>query len=162
MDLLVSSFVYQFVPDRRAAFAEALRVLRPGGRLAFVTWLDRGPDFEPAVEFDEAVFDVEIEEPEEPEEEHRSGDFRSPRSAARELRDAGFKHVSAKDERLEYRWTIDSYLEFKERYEEESLFSGCRRKGRRAPITCPERSRHSHDAFSWRADIVSVVAERPK
>src|SRR3954465_7931361 len=32
MDLLISSFVYQLVPDRRAAFAEALRVLCPGGR----------------------------------------------------------------------------------------------------------------------------------
>ena len=163
MDLLVSSFVYQLVPDRRAAFAEALRVLRPGGRLAFVTWLDRGPDFEPAVEFDEAVFDVEIEEPDEPEEEHRSGDFRSPRSAARELRDAGFKHVSAKDERLEYRWTIDSYLEFKERYEEESLFSwlpedkadALRSRARERLEALP------NDAFTWRADIVSVVAERP-
>jgi ubiquinone/menaquinone biosynthesis C-methylase UbiE len=164
MDLLVSSFVYQLVPDRRAAFAEALRVLRPGGRLAFVTWLDRGPDFEPAVEFDEAVFDVEIEEPEEAEEEHRSGDFRSPRSAARELRDAGFKHVSAKDERLEYRWTIDSYLEFKERYEEESLFSwlpadkadALRSRARERLEALPS------DAFTWRADIVSALAERPK
>ena len=66
VDVLVSSFTYQLVIDRSVAFHEALRVLRPGGALALVTWLDRGEDFAPAVEFDEAVYDVGIEEPEEP------------------------------------------------------------------------------------------------
>lgn len=164
IDLIVSSFVYQLVPDRRAAFQEALRVLRPGGRIALVTWLDRGPDFEPAVEFDEAISDLEIEEDEEEEqEEARAGDFRSPRAAARELRDAGFKRVSADAEMLEYRWSVDSYLEFKERYEERSLFAWLdEERGRRLLEHARERLvALPESAFQWRAELVSAVGQRP-
>jgi ubiquinone/menaquinone biosynthesis C-methylase UbiE/predicted RNA binding protein YcfA (HicA-like mRNA interferase family) len=89
-DLCISSFVLQLVPDRPAALREALRILRPGGRLCFVTWQAGRDAFEPADEFDEAVYDLELEEPEY-EEEARAGDLRSPRTAARELRAAGFQ-----------------------------------------------------------------------
>ena len=37
-DLVVCQFGVMFFPDRRAAFAEAARVLRPGGSLLFATW----------------------------------------------------------------------------------------------------------------------------
>lgn len=163
VDLIVSSFVYQLVPDRRDAFAEAYRVLSAGGRLALVTWLDRGPDFEPAIEFDEAIFDLEIEEPDEDEEEIRAGDFRSPRSAARELRQAGFKRVSADAEVLEYRWSIDSYLEFKERYEERALFAWLD-ADRAAKLLVRARERLEElpaDALKWHAELVSAVGQRP-
>jgi SAM-dependent methyltransferase len=163
VDLIVSSFVYQLVPDRRAAFTEAYRVLRSGGRIALVTWLDRGPDFEPAIEFDEAIFDLEIEEPDEDEEESRAGDFRSPRSAARELRQAGFKRVSADAEVLEYRWSIDSYLEFKKRYEERALFAWLD-DDRAARLIARARERFAElppSAFEWRAELVSAVGQRP-
>ena len=33
-DVAVSSFVFQLVPDRSAAFREVYRVLRPGGHVA--------------------------------------------------------------------------------------------------------------------------------
>jgi SAM-dependent methyltransferase len=163
VDLIVSSFVYQLVPDRRTAFAEAYRVLRAGGRIALVTWLDRGPDFEPAIEFDEAMFDLEIEEPEEAEEERRAGDFRSPRSAARELRDAGLKRVSAEAEILEYRWSIDSYLDFKEHYEERELFSWLD-TDRAARLLTRARERLEElpvEALTWRAELVSAAGQRP-
>lgn len=163
VDLIVSSFVYQLVPDRRAAFDEAYRVLRGGGRIALVTWLDRGPDFEPAIEFDEAIYDLEIEEPDEEEEERRAGDFRSPRSAARELRQAGFKRVSAEAEMLEYAWTIDSYLEFKERYEERALFAWLDAE-RAARLLARARERLEGlppEALTWRAELVSAVGARP-
>src|SRR3989304_3978142 len=39
VDVAVSSFVLQLVPDRLAALREIRRVLRPGGRLAYATWL---------------------------------------------------------------------------------------------------------------------------
>jgi SAM-dependent methyltransferase len=37
-DVVVSQFGVMFFPDKPAAFAEAKRVLRPGGRLLFSTW----------------------------------------------------------------------------------------------------------------------------
>ena len=37
-DLIVCQFGVMFFPDKRAAFAEARRVLAPGGRLVFNTW----------------------------------------------------------------------------------------------------------------------------
>ena len=38
IDLIVCCFGYMFVPDKRKAFAEAYRVLRPGGVFLFTTW----------------------------------------------------------------------------------------------------------------------------
>lgn len=38
IDLVVCCFGYMFVPDRPKAFAEAYRVLRPGGVFMFTTW----------------------------------------------------------------------------------------------------------------------------
>jgi ubiquinone/menaquinone biosynthesis C-methylase UbiE len=38
IDLVVCCFGYMFVPDKPKAFAEAYRVLKPGGMLLFTTW----------------------------------------------------------------------------------------------------------------------------
>ena len=38
IDLVVCCFGYMFVPDKPKAFAEAFRVLRPGGMFLFTTW----------------------------------------------------------------------------------------------------------------------------
>ncbi len=164
VDVVVSSFVYQLVPDRAAAFAEALRALRPGGALAFVTWLDRGDDYPPAFEFDEAVVDVGIEEDEPEREEHRAGDFRSASSAARELRAAGFKRVAARPERLRFAWTPDAYLEFKRRYEEDVLFASLTPE-QDASLVARARQRWAsltEDDWTWRAELVSVIGRRPR
>ena len=58
VDVAVSSFAMQLVPDRPAALREIRRVLRPGGHLAYITWLDRGEAFAPHDAFDEAVLDL--------------------------------------------------------------------------------------------------------
>jgi len=165
VDVVVSSFVYQLVPDRMAAFAEALRVLRPGGALAFVTWLDRGDDYAPAVEFDEAVMDVGIEEDGPPDgEDHRAGDFRSASGAARELREAGFKNVAARPERLRFAWTPATYLVFKRRYEEDVLFASLTPELDAALVGRAEErwAALPPEAWTWRAELVSVIGRRPR
>ncbi len=85
VDLVISSFVLQLVPDRLAALREAARVLKPGAMVSYVTWLDRDSrqPFIPADEFDEAVYDLEIAEPEGTDEPH-AGDVRSARTATDE------------------------------------------------------------------------------
>jgi SAM-dependent methyltransferase len=124
VDAAMSSFVLQLVPDRQVALKEIRRVLRPGAPLVYVTWLDREArePFPAADEFDEAVYDLEIDEPEYPDEPF-AGDVPSGRDAADELREAGFVRASAREETLVYDWTFDSYLEYKLQYDERSLMS---------------------------------------
>jgi ubiquinone/menaquinone biosynthesis C-methylase UbiE len=163
VDLVISSFALQLVPDRAAALREAHRVLRPGGRLAFVTWLDRGDAFPPSVEFDESVLDLGVEEPEWPEDEPRSGDFGSVRAAADETRRAGFRRVAAREATLVFDWDVASYLEFKIRYDETALFQCLPDADAHRLVDIAHRRLAAlpAEAFTWRTPIVSVVAERP-
>jgi SAM-dependent methyltransferase len=165
VDLVLSTFVLQLVPDRPAALREAWRALAPSGRVAYLTWLDRDArqPFLPGEEFDEAVYDLEIEEPEWPEEAH-AGDVRSGRAAAAELRRAGFVKASAREEMLEYDWTPESYLEYKLAYDERALLS---------LLSEQQRARLEQDArhrlarlktadFRWHAPVVFARADRPR
>ena len=54
-DLALSSFVFQLVPNRARALREARRVLRPGGSLAYVSWLRDDRPFQPDLIFDEVL-----------------------------------------------------------------------------------------------------------
>lgn len=164
VDVAVSSFVYQLVSDRAAAFAEALRVLRPGGTLAFVTWLDEDATFPAQDEFDEAVLDLAIEEDDDEPDDEVAGDFRSPRSAASELRRAGFRSASARHEWLEYAWTLDSYLAYKRNYGETALFAQLDEK-RAADLMARARERLEvlpRDGFLWRTRVVHARAIKPR
>jgi SAM-dependent methyltransferase len=162
VDLVVSSFVLQLVPDRAAALVEIRRVLRPGGRLAFVTWLQGRDVFPPADEFDEAVVDLDIRE-ESYEEEVRAGDLRSPRSAADELRRAGFRRVRADRDHLDQRWTAETYLEYKVAYDELGLFEELDEvTAGRLEARARERLAALRPVdFRWRPPICYVSAERP-
>jgi ubiquinone/menaquinone biosynthesis C-methylase UbiE len=164
VDVAVSSFVLQLVPDRIAALTELRRVLRPGGLLAYVTWLDRDSSepFRAAEEFDEAVYDLEIDEPDEPE-EPIAGDVRSARAAADELRKAGFVRASAHEETLSYAWTMESYLDYKLNYDERALLSWL------SPDQATELERNARSRlarlrpsdFHWHAPVVFARAFTP-
>src|SRR3954454_11866841 len=165
VDLVLSTFVLQLVPDRIAALREACRVLAPTGMVAFLTWLDRDTrqPFLPAEEFDEAVYDLEIDEPDGPEEPH-AGDVRSGRTAANELRKAGFLKAAAREQMLEYDWTLDSYLEYKLAYDERSLVDALTEEQRRELVSnARERlSRLKPHDFRWHAPVVYAKAEKPR
>jgi ubiquinone/menaquinone biosynthesis C-methylase UbiE len=161
IDLVISTFVLQLVPDRPAALAEAHRLLKPGGMVAYLTWLDRdsAKPFKPADEFDEAVYDLEIEEPEAAE-VTRAGDVRSARAAADELRRAGFERASAREDELTYHWTRQAYLDYKLAYDETSLM------GKLSPAQQTRLKKNAAERlsqlaprdFKWHAPVVFARA----
>jgi ubiquinone/menaquinone biosynthesis C-methylase UbiE len=118
-DLAISSFVFQLVPNRARALREARRVVRPGGVLAYVSWVQDDRVFAPDLIFDEVLesFDIDAGGP-----EVRSGDLPSVERAAGELRRAGFSEVEADGGVLEHRFTADGYLAFLSEFDEETLF----------------------------------------
>jgi len=126
-DLVLSSFVFQLVPNRARALREARRVLRPGGVLAFVSWLQDNRAFAPDLIFDEILDSMGIgaREP-----EGRSGDLQSVERTVGEMRRAGFSDASAEREMLEHRFTVEGYLGFLSEFDEESLFDELDRKER--------------------------------
>ena len=165
VDLVISSFVLQLVPDRLAALREAGRVLKPTGMVSYVTWLDRDSrrPFVPAEEFDEAVYELEIQEPEGTDHPH-AGDVRSGRTATDELRRAGFMRASATEEELIYPWTFESYLDYKLAYDERSLMESL------SPSQKKELEKNARERlgrlkerdFRWHAPVVFARASRPK
>ena len=129
VDLAISSFVLQLVPDRGAALREIGRVLRPGGTLAWVTWLAggeafRGDDVVDRV-LDEFGFDP-------PERDGRSGDPASAPAAAAATRRAGFHAVRAEASVLVHRWSPEAYTAFITEFDEQSTFAELDRAERRA------------------------------
>ncbi len=129
-DLAMSSFVLQLVPDRAAALRETRRVLRPGAPFGYVTWLRSHGEVDPPDRVFDEVFEEFGFDPPEP--DSGSGDAASPRAAADGLRRAGFRKVRARADVLVHRWTPRSYVDFMERFSEESLFDDLVQRERRA------------------------------
>ena len=94
VDLAVSSFVLQLVADRRAVLSEVRRVLRPGSVLGFVTWQRDDDWLAPDVEFDEAVYDLDLDEPEADARTPAEREYESPEEAAADLRASGFVDIA--------------------------------------------------------------------
>ena len=160
-DAAVSSFVFQLVPDRAAAFREVRRVLRPGGLLVFVTWMLSDIRFAADEAFFDVVDELRIPDQDGPEED-RTGDLVSPRSAADQLRRVGYRDVSAAQEWLEYRFDRVAYVDFLEEYGESDLFRSLEpRMRRRLRQRATERleSLPATD-FDWRVPVVMAVARR--
>jgi ubiquinone/menaquinone biosynthesis C-methylase UbiE len=127
-DAVMSSFVLQLVPSRPKALREIRRVLRPGGRFRYVTWLVDERRFAPDRIFDglldEFGFDEEEDRP-------RSGDILSVDRAAGELRRAGFRDVTASRSVLDHPFSVESYIAFLTEYDETALFDDMERADRR-------------------------------
>jgi len=121
-DVVVSSFVLQLVPSRARALREARRVLRPGGRIAYVTWLAGGDRFAGDEIFDQVLDEAGIGARDD--EDGGAPDIASPEAAAQGLRRAGFSQVRATAATLEHRFGVDGYVGFLEEFDEEDLFAG--------------------------------------
>jgi SAM-dependent methyltransferase len=120
-DVAVTAFVLQLVPSRIRALREIRRVLRPGGRLAYVTWLRGGPPFDADDAFDDALVAAGLE----PRERGGGGedDPASPAAAAAQLRRAGFARVRARAGTLAHEFTVDGFVGFLAQFDEEDRFA---------------------------------------
>jgi ubiquinone/menaquinone biosynthesis C-methylase UbiE len=158
-DAAMSSFVLQLVPNRARALREIRRVLRPGGSLAYVTWLaDRTP-FAPDRVFDGLLADFGFDEEAG---DGRVGDVPSVSAAIGELRRAGFRDASASEARLEYAFTVDSYISFLVEFDEETTFDEMSRNERRRFLARLREGlmRLPADDLVFRAPIVYAMARR--
>ena len=127
-DVAMSSFVLQLVPNRAKALREVRRVLRPGGRFHYVTWLVDERSFKPDRVFDDLLADFGFEDEED---RPRSGDIPSVERAVAELRRAGFRDVEASRATLDHAFSVESYMAFLTEFDEASLFDEMDRAERR-------------------------------
>lgn len=161
VDVALSAFVLQLVPDRRAVLAEMHRVLRPGGTLGLATWLADDGLMAADVEFDEAVYDLRLEDPE-PSEERLPEDIASADELREALWAAGLVAIETHVEDIVHTWSPAAYLDFKERYDEWDLFTSLAPHDRsRLRDRVRARWRHLPEtAFTLRAPIVQATARR--
>jgi ubiquinone/menaquinone biosynthesis C-methylase UbiE len=159
MDAAVSSFVLQLVPNRARALREARRVLRTGGRFAFVTWLQDERVFIPDRVFDEVLDELGVEAGEP---DVRSGDLPSVDRTANELRRAGFRDVTAEGSWLAHSFTVEGYLAFMTEFDEASLFDEMERRFRERVLhRLRERlDRLTPDELTMRFPIVFAAGRR--
>lgn len=166
-DLVISSFAFQLVPRLSVALGEAFRVLRPGGRLAFVTWRVADDRFAPDEAFEDALDELEsgddpVELDGEPE-EARAGDLASAGATATRLRRIGFRSVVAREAGLAYDHDPGRYLAFLEEYAERELFADLSSAERTELRAATERRLAGLPvaAFAWRVPVVYALARRP-
>lgn len=160
IDQVVSSFVIQLVPRRDAVLREVRRVLRPGGRVAMMTWQDDDLAFEPEEAFADVVDELRIERPADDRDVHP---YTSARAAAKEFQRAGFREVDARSEWLEHRFTPEDYVDLLEHWIERELFEKLDADRRRQlrEMALRRMRELGTTAFVWRRPLVSVTAVAP-
>lgn len=116
-DLALSAFVLQLVPSRPRALREMRRVLRPGGRLAYVGWLAGELPFAADAAWEDALDAAGVER------ESGGGhdDLASPDEAVAQLRAAGLSGVTARADRLVHQFTPEAYAAFVTRFDDGDL-----------------------------------------
>jgi len=160
IDVATSSFVIQLVPNRARALREVLRVLRPGGRFACLTWREDDLRFLPDEAFSDALDELQIIPPPDDRDVHP---YTSASAAAAEFRRAGFREVSARDVWLEHRFTAVGYLDLLEHWIDREIFATLDAESRHQLRTVALRMMGElrSDAFNWRRPLVRVVGRRP-
>ena len=160
IDVATSSFVIQLVPNRARALREVLRVLRPGGRFACLTWQEDDLRFLPDEAFSDALDELQIIPPPDDRDVHP---YTSASAAAAEFRRAGFREVSARDVWLEHRFTAVGYLDLLEHWIDREIFASLDSESRHQLRTVALRMMGElrSDAFIWRRPLVRVVGRRP-
>jgi SAM-dependent methyltransferase len=164
IDLVVSSFAYQLVPRLTVALGEAFRVLRPGGRLALVTWRLADDRFAPDDAFEDVLDELELDDEPLNAKEARAGDLASASAMAARLRRLGFRSVVARERWLSYDHDPATYLDFLEGYAERELFADLEpeRRARLRNGTAERLARLPPTAFRWHVPVVYALARRPE
>ncbi|HEY5630264.1 MAG TPA: methyltransferase domain-containing protein, partial [Candidatus Limnocylindrales bacterium] len=127
-DVALSAFVLQLVPSRARALREMRRVLRPGGRLAYVGWLEGELPFAADAAWEEALDAAGVER------ESGGGhdDLASPEGAAAQLRAAGLSSVTARADHLVHQFTPEGYAAFVTQVDDGDLMLGLEPEQREA------------------------------
>jgi SAM-dependent methyltransferase len=163
VDVVLCAFMLHLVADRIAVLLEVGRVLRPTGILGLVTWLADETVMAPDVEFDEAVYDLRLDDPEADVEAQPPDDIASPEELRADLAACGFHDVDAQADGLVHAWTQGEYLEFKMGYDEWDLFASLSSadRGRLRERLVERWASLPEEVFTLRAPLVMATA-RPQ
>jgi SAM-dependent methyltransferase len=151
VDVVLCAFVLQLVADRAVVLREVARVTRPRGWFGLAGWLAQDLVLAPDREFDEAVYDLHLEDPE-------PAADQTPDDVA-----AGFEDVRIVADELIVEWTRHDYLEFKEGFDEYDLFESLPQvdRERLRERVLARWDRLADEAFTMRAPLLMATARRP-